>query len=635
VNTATVEPALVFVACAVLLVAHTTRALRWAILFPSSYLANRFHLLMGLAIGYAVNAVLPWHSGELLRAGYVSVREGVRLPFVLATVAAERLADLATFSILATIFATLRRGSEPNLWHVAQFFWMTTVIGVILALQMRHSPVARRLIWRIASIFNDRVRTAMLDFSWSYSELILRGGLWRTPFVSLTLVMWTLYGVAYAILAHALHVSWASIVDLLHGHPLLSFSAAAQRRGAATAIPFVMSPVAVVLIYGLARQWLTIVKAVTRFGYGIPTSVTSSRERFKVSEEYSLFLAALFSGNDGSAYRFGLTAIDEGVVHRFFAGGSEAVTALIEIDENLYIRKFGIEEAAKKLRSQADWIESHSGLGLPLVSIAGRHEGGVGFRYDMPFIVPANDYYDVIHTAPRAVSLALLSDVVDRVRLLHASGAPEMAPMVTVEAYLQTKAIANADNILRFARSLLPTAIYDINGTSFELDEWTVLRDLPWLSEQILDRRIARIHGDLTIENIIVAPNYTHGWYAIDPNQGNIFDSPLIDLAKLMQSLHLGYEGLNRHGLVGLSGGAIAVPLTRSQAYAEMHSFLEQELLTLYGESGLREIYFHELVNYLRLIPYKIRRHPSKGLCFFACASILLRKYRERWPCAA
>ena len=43
----------------------------------------------------------------------------------------------------------------------------------------------------------------------------------------------------------------------------------------------------------------------------------------------------------------------------------------------------------------------------------------------------------------------------------------------------------------------------------------------------------------------------------------------------------------------------------------------------------MREIAFHELVNYLRLLPYRLRHAPGQGLAFFACASLLLRRYRE------
>jgi hypothetical protein len=45
----------------------------------------------------------------------------------------------------------------------------------------------------------------------------------------------------------------------------------------------------------------------------------------------------------------------------------------------------------------------------------------------------------------------------------------------------------------------------------------------------------------------------------------------------------------------------------------------------------LREVYFHELVNYLRLTPYKIRQSAQRGLAFFACTSLLLREYQQNY----
>ena len=43
----------------------------------------------------------------------------------------------------------------------------------------------------------------------------------------------------------------------------------------------------------------------------------------------------------------------------------------------------------------------------------------------------------------------------------------------------------------------------------------------------------------------------------------------------------------------------------------------------------MREVAFHEIVNYLRLLPYRLRYAPGQGLTFFACTSLLLRRYHE------
>jgi hypothetical protein len=99
----------------------------------------------------------------------------------------------------------------------------------------------------------------------------------------------------------------------------------------------------------------------------------------------------------------------------------------------------------------------------------------------------------------------------------------------------------------------------------------------------------------------------------------------------MMQSLHLGYETLNRGISCSLDGDAIQLAAARSHAYAELHETLEMEIRARLGEDGLREVYFHEMVNYLRLTTYKIRQSHNRGLGFFACTSLLLRRYRERY----
>jgi hypothetical protein len=182
--------------------------------------------------------------------------------------------------------------------------------------------------------------------------------------------------------------------------------------------------------------------------------------------------------------------------------------------------------------------------------------------------------------------------------------------------------------ILAFASEVLPED-YSINGEAFRLSEFQCLSDPEWLRGQVRSRGTCVVHGDLTIENIVATLGDSQAWYLIDPNPTNMFDTPLLDWAKLMQSLHLGYEVLNRGASCSVSGGAIRMPFVRSSAYARLHTELRELLLPKLGGEGMREVDFHELVHYLRLIPYKIRSDPQKGLTFFACAAVLLRRYRE------
>jgi hypothetical protein len=213
----------------------------------------------------------------------------------------------------------------------------------------------------------------------------------------------------------------------------------------------------------------------------------------------------------------------------------------------------------------------------------------------------------------------------------HAQTLSPEADIELVRKYLDEKVTRNAVTIHDFARQAIGGDEYSINDVAHDLKEWERLADASWLQAQLRDRRTTTLHGDLTIENVIIAPDHPHGLYIIDPNPENIFDSPLIDWAKMMQSLHLGYETLNRGISCTLSGTSVHLSAARSQAYAELHQTLEAEIRSRFGDDGLREIYFHELVNYLRLTTYKIRQSQTRGFGFFACCSLLLRRYQERY----
>src|SRR3954451_10457182 len=88
-----------------LLCAHAVRAVRHSFLFAKEDLPERFGLLLALSVSYALNAILPFRIGEVVRALFIAVRLRLRFPYVLATVVAERFADLVAVAIISTLLA--------------------------------------------------------------------------------------------------------------------------------------------------------------------------------------------------------------------------------------------------------------------------------------------------------------------------------------------------------------------------------------------------------------------------------------------------------------------------------------------------------------------------------------------------
>ena len=86
-------------AALLLLAGHALRAARWALFFRHEQVFQRFNLLLALALGYSINAIVPGRPGELVRIWFAARRESLRLPYVASTVVAERLADLVATAV--------------------------------------------------------------------------------------------------------------------------------------------------------------------------------------------------------------------------------------------------------------------------------------------------------------------------------------------------------------------------------------------------------------------------------------------------------------------------------------------------------------------------------------------------------
>ncbi len=622
---------------------HAIRVLRWSLLLPGRVRISRFDLLLGLAVGYAANALLPWRIGEALRALMVTLRcgEGRKdqaFASIVASILVERMTDLPVAA--AILFAV---GAGP----AVPLLMLLVCVGLAgFGLGLQKSPRTRRIVWQATLPLNHALRLALAHCAWEFGHAVSRRIFLTPRYLAATLLMWAIYLAAYGALALAIRDSAAQTVSLFLESPLTPLLARVAesspggpdlgRMGMIFA--FALVPVVAILLVGadILRQSLTTgARAVeARLERTRPPDraaryrLRAPRERYREQGTYDAFLDDLFSGRSTLATRFGLTLPDTAVVHRFFNGGSDAVTGLIEQDGRLCIAKYAVGAAAGKLREQVAWLDRARDAGLSVTDCTHPEARDDGLRYEMPLVVPADAFYDLIHTGEASVSTDLLRALVARVEAHHRTSLAS-ADEEDIRAYLAAKAAANHAVLVAFLREQVGH-VFDLNGEPADLSDLALLADPDWLRAQITHRHCADVHGDLTIDNVIATTTRREDYYLIDPNPENLFNTPFIDWAKLMQSLHLGYETLNRL-LPRAETNGLVVPLIRSQRYAALHAVLEAEILARFGPDGLREVYFHEIVHYLRLTPYKIRQNPHKGLVFAGATLLLLRRYRARF----
>jgi hypothetical protein len=619
---------LIFVtAIGTLMLGHVLRAVRQATLFPVGARPGNFHLTVGLSVAYVINALLPFRIGEIARCLYVSVRDKQSFGMVCATVIAERLSDLAAVAAILCCIVLLS-GDTQLLAPALQITAMGAVATGALRLLTR-SPRARALYWSAASLFNDEVRLKLVDIAWTTAQLINSGSLLRPHYLLLTGLMWSAYLAAYALLAAAIGIDVSTVITTLLAtplSPLLGAPSVARDLALATSLTAIL-----ILVAGLTADSVGMRASVrTLLRFGLPKAelqLALSGQSFARTSDYGAVLDAHFTDRESTIAHFGLHGLEGARVRHLLPGGSDAITAVVETDQGLVIRKFATGDAGRKLLDQAEWLDAHRSE-LPLAKLISQNRSASKFHYDMPLLHTARDLYEMVHITPFSESRRLLENLVDHVASWHATHVVEQPCEEAVDAYVQRKIIDNARIALNFARQRLPEC-FRINNETHQLRDWDRLLDPTWAKMQMPTRATSLIHGDLTIENIIVSPDSPRGWYLIDPNPGNLFDSPLIDWAKLMQSLNLGYESLNRGAAPQVRGDAIDVMFHRSRIYSDLHAGLREQLSDRLGAPVLREIAFHEIVNYLRLIPYKIRRNPAKALTFFASTSLLLRRYEN------
>ena len=98
-----------------------------------------------------------------------------------------------------------------------------------------------------------------------------------------------------------------------------------------------------------------------------------------------------------------------------------------------------------------------------------------------------------------------------------------------------------------------------------------------------------------------------------------------------MQSLHFGYESLNRTITYQIDEGDIFVSLHRTSQYASLLEKYESWLVDNFGVDFLKEVRLHEIIHYMRLVPYKFRKDENIGIAFAACMLILVDEFLKEY----
>lgn len=615
--------------CAILFicVAHFIRVIRWEFFIEVYEKPNRRNLIQSLSCGYLLNYVIPFKLGDLIRA-WISgskMKNGKALGF--STVIMDRFLDVVAVGLIFIVLSVSGIGGSITRQTAVFYVFFAIVLVAVLLVIFVFRGIFKKIIRSVASIFNDKIESDILQFAWAliwnFKDVFEKIG--KLKIILITLGMWAGYLLSYFFFAAFLQgmgvgTTWSDVFIML-----FTQNGIKESTGTITLLgnqTFSMHPIFMICYMVLPLMVLLFI------------SLFMKKKEIDEAENYLRLLPHMDPGerlqflnnyflSKNREYVANYLKINQDIsIIRDYSAGSNATTMLCMDGEKTFFRKYAFGEDGEKLFQQILWIEDNQKF-LPLPEILKHEKKELYCYYDMPYNSNSVGLFEYVHSMPVSKGWNMIKNVLGNLENSIYQMNVRSADSATIHEYIESKVMRNLGKI-KSAKRIRQLQQYDeilINGVAYKnLGYYEKYLTESYLQKIFCKDVYSIIHGDLTIENVICTRDDQgmDSFYIIDPNTGNVHDSSNLDYAKLLQSIHGGYEFLMSTKEVTVNENRINFLFTRSSAYMELHERLKDYMRTCLGEERTKSIYFHEIIHWLRLMPYKIEKDGKRALLFYA-----------------
>ena len=389
------------------LVGHAFRLLRWEQFIRIYERPPRGQMLRGMAGGYALNFVLPFHLGDAFRAVYTGRRMKSGIGFALATVIMDRFLDVWFVAFGFIAFRLLGLGGAPVDGAARYYlvFSLLLVLGLVLVVALR--DFLKKICLAFCGLFNDTLKLDGMMFFWSLINTFKDLGRVKIGrLVVNTLLMWAAYLGSYTALAAALTVAGepmqlVDVFGLLFGRNAADFAALLPGGALGTAAPAARWLLLAWFVLPLLAMW-----AATLLPEGVRGAMNQATQAAPAGESYlnllpqadehdrAVFLSRYF-GLENKDYVKRFLQMNRGItILEDYSAGSNATTMLCMDTQSTFYRKYAFGKDGAKLAEQLDWLRARQDR-LPLCDILRSEEADGCCWYDMVY-------------SPQAVGIRLL-----------------------------------------------------------------------------------------------------------------------------------------------------------------------------------------------------------------------------------
>lgn len=608
-----------------MIIGHIYKTKRWGLLISIYETPSQNNLLRALAVGHIINVLIPFRIGDAVRVilSGRSLNNGYSL--AIATVIIDLYLDLTCVGIIFIVLSLIYSGEGVQL-EVAESYLAISIIIIALTLfSILYRKLIKKLIRIFASLFNENLEFLILYITYltisSFKDIFTN--IDKRYLLKYTIFMWTGYLISYVSFAEVIQKigNYYSVYDIF----ATIFSNITFQRtdlsGALIIGAYLIIPLVLCLCYSIiptynikqqTRQTLPILNKTDRVTFLNVYYLDENRQNLKYYLEMNKDVIVLF---DNSA-------------------GSNATTITAYKNDILFYRKYAFNLDGERLRDQISWLEKYQNdLPLPFI-IDKKIEKSIVF-YDMSFLKGCVEFFEYIHTMPVEKSWHILENVIKDLQQSIYLKNVRINQSTLLNQYLKIKVEKNIHKIMRGSSYIIKLENNNsivINGRELPtLNSYMNILSSANLMNIFKNDSYSEIHGDLTIENIICINNIEifdltlyegkripNNYYLIDPNMGNIHDSPFLDYAKVLQSLHGGYEFLTKLESVDFGDNWINYSASSSYNYNSLYQLYSAYLKANFKMSEVRSIYYHEIIHWLRLLPYQIEKNEKLSLIFYA-----------------
>ncbi len=620
-----------FFAGAVLLVTvgHFFRTSRWKSLISVYEETSSETLLVSMGCGYLTDMFLPFHLGDLVKAVYTGKKLKNQTAFSLATIFIDRLLDVAIVALLYGYFYFFQEKSAFSNFLI--YTAGTLVLLCLLFWAMTFSkPVKKAVLW-FSSVFNEKIQLWLLCFGWSgictFWNILHKMS--KPLLLGRTCCMWLCYLLSYMLFGVSIgDNNILSLFNTMFAPTSVSLFLQVLSGTQLSYFVLIYHAATCLCLFLLAFLFRHLQKSTQKREPELIIPYTNQNSRLD-------FLKIYFSDVRDKQEINAFLAVNKDVtILRNCSAGSNATTLLCIRNDEMLFRKYAFGADGEKLYAQVQWLQKNAeNLSVTEIRHVERQEQFC--CYDMPYLSNSVGFFDFVHSAPPKQVWNVLLSVLQDLEQNYSAHRTAKADSRTISEYVNAKVLGNLKKLSGSAQltQLMTYDILVINGVSYK----NLSFYLPELSSAEFWNAVFQhddysdIHGDLTIENIIYNSSYPKKYYLIDPNGGNLHNSPNLDYAKLLQSLHGSYEFLMHTTKVTVSENQISFRMTRSAAYDVLYQNLRTYLFQNFSRERVQSIYFHEIIHWLRLMPYKINHDSQRAALFYAGMMVVIHDIWEEF----